>query len=378
MSYSLLESETDLSVRRTKITEVCSKQPPKVNYQEIDTIRFILICFIIWGHCLLGWNTRISSSFTEEVIKTIVIQSGKISTVTFFLISGFLLKSRLEQYTIKSYFKEKFSQIYGPWLLFICLLSVVSVLQLMPLKELLSQGDFKAFVRYNYAVIDGVVLYTAYWFIISYMLGMALIIGCKSYVNRFWFVLLLLSFTGFYAVNLYFEWIEPNHSKAVLSYVLFIWLGLQINTHLDVVKRKLRDTGWAMITSIMVLSFCIACLEGHYLAAHAKIDPFSSNRFSNIIFSTFFFLSLLKLGKIAAINRLNPRKAVYGIYLCHNILIFECSQLIEHFYKQQLLTVNVYALLGLQICFVTFIIASTYLIVIWIAKSRLKWLIGLK
>lgn len=376
MSQLLVEKDLqrELTFRNKRPLSTTSN----VNYEEIDTIRFILICFIVWGHCLLGWNNRTFSSSLEEIIQITVIQIGKIGTVVFFIISGFLLNNRLERYTIKSYLKEKFPQIYGPWLFFICILSAISVLQLAPISQILSEKDLGKFLYINYQIVDGVVLYTAYWFIISYLVGMLFIIGLKKYVGSIWFIAGLLLFTIFYSVNLYFEWMESNHSKAILSYTFFIWLGLQMNRHLGVIKAKLNNISWSLILPIVLLIFIVACYEGNYLTQIASADPYSSNRASNIILSVFIFLTLLKFGRVSAINRLNPRKTVYGIYLIHNILIFECMQVIDRYFTNQLQRLNVYSLLVIQICFAAFIVTCTYFIVIAISKSKLKRLIGLR
>ena len=53
------------------------------DYEQIDTIRFITICFIVWGHCLLGWDQKTTNSLSEEILKSFVLQAGRIGTIIF-------------------------------------------------------------------------------------------------------------------------------------------------------------------------------------------------------------------------------------------------------------------------------------------------------
>jgi len=366
-------SESDINLKLVHVKKIS----PKNNYEQIDTIRFITIAFIIWGHCLLGWNERVTHSLTEEWVKIFVLQTGKISTIIFFIVSGFLLKPKLNQYTVVSYFKERTPKIYGPWIFFILVFMAISIVQLIPLKELWITKDIRGFIKLNYAILNGLLIYSAYWFITTYIIGMAIIIALRKHINKPWLGLVFLSLTAFYCLNLHYMWIATNHSKAVLSYTFFIWLGIQINNHYSRVTNILKKVSWPLVVLVLLGSFILASYEGYSLTIKECGDAFASNRFTNGILSILLFFALLKLGKISRINKLNPRRTVYGIYLIHNLIIFELMMVINFYFKDYLLTGNVWKILCLQIIFTSFIITVTYQIVRIIGNSRLKRIIGL-
>ena len=347
------------------------------NYQQIDTIRFITICFIVWGHCLLGWDKKTTHTFTEELIKIFVLQTGRISTIIFFIVSGFLLKPKLQDYTVSSYFKKRLPKIYLPWFISISIIMVLSVIQLIPLHDLWVSRDIKTFIRLNYNILNGLLLYSSYWFITTYMAGMAILIFLKNYVNKLWLGLIFLTITLFYCLNLHYVWIDPNHEKAILAYTFFIWLGVQINTHSEKVYDFLNKISWPVVIGLFIGLFILASYEGHSLTDLHLIDAYASNRFTNSILSVFFFLALLKMGKISFINKLNPRHTVYGIYLIHNILIFELVMAVEYYYKDSLASLSVWNLLAIQVCFAAFVIALCYKLVKLMANSKFKWAIGI-
>lgn len=347
------------------------------DYEQIDTIRFITICFIVWGHCLLGWDQKTTNSLSEEILKSFVLQAGRISTIIFFIVSGFLLKPKIHEYSVKSYFKKRIPKIYLPWLLSISIFMIISVIQLLPLRDLWISRDLKGFVKLNYNILNGLLLYSSYWFITTYMVGMAIIIYFRNYIEKLWFGAIFLVFTVFYCVNLHLSWIDPNHEKAILAYTFFIWLGIQINVYSHIVLKYIRKVSWPAVIVLFVFLFVIACMEGEILTDLHLKDAYASNRFTNILLSIIFFFALLKVGKVRIINTLNPRKTVYGVYLIHNILIFESYLVIDSFFKNDLSNLSIWNLLIVQMTFMTFIITLTYLLVSMIGKSKYSWAVGI-
>ncbi|MBC8052676.1 MAG: acyltransferase [Sphingobacteriaceae bacterium] len=365
-----LEEEVSLQVVYVK------KDKPKHNYEQIDTIRFINIFFIVWGHCLLGWDSRFFNSVTDDLITTIVLQTGRLSTVVFFIVSGFLLKPKLETYTVSSYFKERIPKIYSPWFIFITIFLILNIIHLLPFRSLWQNRDLPQFIRLNYNILNGVMLHSAYWFITTYMVGMAIIVAFKKYVKTFWFGGVLFFVTIFYCFNLHYQWIDPNHQKAVLAYTFFIWLGIKVNTHYTRILEITKKVSWLIIIALFLLTFAVAGFEGYNLTVLKSGDAFASNRLSNVVLSVVFFILLLKIGKISSINNLNPRRTVYGIYLVHAIVILELMIFLNSGYMEYISGYNIWNLLLLQIGFALFIFWLTYKIVKIIGNSRLCWTIG--
>ncbi|MXV17925.1 acyltransferase family protein [Hufsiella ginkgonis] len=369
------------------VSEVLVKQPytpdlrpiRPVNYEQIDTIRFITICFIIWGHCLLGWEQRVHAGVIDEMVAVLVLQAGKISTVIFFLVSGFLIRPKLQRYTLKSYFRERSPRVYFPWLSFIVLFMLIQVVQLLPLKELWETRDLERFIQLNYSILDGLLIYSAYWFITTYALSMALFVVLRKHADSWWLGAALGLITLFYCLNLHFQWTDTKHSKAILGYAAFVWTGMKMNKHFTRLQYHLANVPWAAAIGLLLALLLIASYEGIKLTETGCLDPFASNRFSNIILSVTFFLALLKFGKIDLVNKLNPRKTVYGIYLVHNILIFELTAVITSWVSGDVfVSASVWTLLIYQFSFFVVILCFTYLVVNRLSRSRLCWIIGIK
>ncbi|MDF3077623.1 MAG: acyltransferase [Sphingobacteriaceae bacterium] len=293
------------------------------NYEQIDTIRIITICFIIWGHSLLGWERQVNTGLFNSYLTTVVYQSGKISTVVFFVVSGFLIRNRLSDYTLGSYFVERFPKVYLPWMLFMALFLVLGIIQQMPTLRLLQENKFREIFVDIYNLIVGILFYTSYWFITTYAVSMALLVIFQKHSEKLWMGCLLGAITLFYAINLYYQWVPANHGKALFGYVFYIWIGFQIRKRFERLNAFLESAPWLVMLTILLILFFLSCLEGRTLSALGCVDPYASNRITNSLFSIVLFGALLKMGSVKWMNDLQPRKLVFGVFLLHNIVVFE-------------------------------------------------------
>jgi hypothetical protein len=368
-------------MKKTTMDQNVTKQPvkaEKANFDQIDTIRFLTISIIVWAHSLFSaWYSRVPLELTELIVKTIVIQAGAISTIIFFIVSGILMRSKLQYYNLRTYFIERIPRIYAPWLFIVALNVVLIIIQKLPVRELWISGDYGQFLRSVYDIMSGLLIYGPYWFVVTYFAGMVILICFKQYSANIFFGLFLFVITLFYSLNFHLEWIDTLHTKAILAYTFFIWLGFQIRRYWDNILKGVAKAGWGYFITILLLLFALACYEGFTLAKLGVNDPYASNRFSNILFSLLFFLALLKMGSIKWINNnMKPRKTAYGIYLVNSIVIFEFTLLLDDHLKN-LVYLNIWALLLLQLVYFSIILFLTFIIVNFLANtSRLRWVIG--
>ncbi|MEO5910900.1 MAG: acyltransferase [Pelobium sp.] len=347
-------------------------------YPQIDTIRFITICFIVFGHCLLSqWDEKQFLTPEKEYLHIFVSQTGKISTVIFFIIAGFLLRPKLHHYTLKSYLQDRIPKVYFPWVLFIIIFLIVEIVQELPLKEIFATGNIKLLLDGCYKILNGLLLYTAYWFITTYFVSMILFVTFRKYAESLFFGLILGLITCFYAVNLYYQWIAANHAKSILAYAFFVWIGILLQKHFDTVMNFIKRISWVLFIVVLVVMFYLSCAEGAYLQKIGCVDPFASNRVSNSLFSIVFLLALFKMGRLQLINNLNPRKTVYGIFLIHNLVIYELM-IVLRYYRVFDSVANYWYLLIIQILFCSIIVFITYIIVSILVRSKYSWLIGVK
>ncbi|HEY0669198.1 MAG TPA: acyltransferase [Sphingobacteriaceae bacterium] len=354
-----------------------AKQQGKSNYYQIDTIRFITISIIVWSHSLFPeWRLPSPDNVTEQIIKAIVIQAGATSTIIFFIVSGILIHSKLQNYTLKKYFNERIPRIYAPWLFIVFFNTILIMLHQLDASELASGDSSVVLSRSVYNIVNGLLIYGPYWFVVTYLVGMVLMITFKNHAGNLIFGLILFSITFFYCLNFHMGWIDTFHTKAVLAYTFFIWLGFLVHRHWTFLLKKVENTGWVTLIMGLLLLFSVACFEGYFLTKKGVNDSFASNRFTNIIFSLAFFVFLLKVGAISLINNLQPRKIVYGIYLVNSIVILELSVLFGTYLKD-LSNNHILELLAYQFLFFMIVLVLTFIIVRQLANSRLRWIIGL-
>ena len=348
----------------------------KTNYSEIDTIRFITISIIVWSHSLLpAWHDQSADELFEEIIKSFVKQLGAISTIIFFIVSGILMRSKLQGYSLRGYFNERIPVVYGPWLFIVCFNVLLIMFHQLSQQDLLATRSLSTIAKSIYAIVNGLIVYGPYWFVLTYLVGMVVLIYFKRYSGNIYFGLVLGAITLFYAVNFHFEWIDTFHTKAILGYTFFIWLGFQFHSHWKEILAKAKKITWPIILTMMLVFFSIACYEGYILSLKGVRDPFASNRITNIIFSVIFFLFLLKIGPIRIINNLRPRKIVYGVYLINSIVIFGLTLMFKKGIDN-LNFVDIWLLLILQFVFFAITLMLTYLIVYFLINSSLRWIIG--
>lgn len=348
----------------------------KVNYSEIDTIRFITISIIVWSHSLFpAWHDQSADEVFEGIIKSFVKQLGAISTIIFFIVSGILMRSKLQGYNLKGYFNERIPGVYGPWLFIVFFNIFLIMVYQLSKQDLLANRSLSTIANSIYAIVNGLIVYGPYWFVLTYLVGMVVLIYFKRYSCNIYFGLVLGAITLVYALNFHFEWIDTFHTKAILGYTFFIWLGFQFHTHWEKILAKAKKITWLIMLIMMIVFFSIACYEGYFLSVKGVRDPFASNRMTNIIFSLIFFICLLKIGPIRIINNLRPRKIVYGIYLINSIVIFGLTLLFKKDIDNLYLA-DIWLLLALQLVFFTITIMLTYLVVYFLINSSLRWIIG--
>lgn len=346
-----------------------------INYEQIDTIRGVTICLIVWGHCLLGWQDYVPKNTLDSFLKIAVFETGKVSTIIFFIVAGFLLRPKLYHYTLASFCRHRLPKVYKPWISFILLFLVLSIVQLLPLRELWAKQDAKQFWWYIYKLTDGLMLYTAYWFVTTYIVTMLLLVWLREHAERAWLGIFLAAITLFYCINFYYNWVAANHAKAVLAYAFFVWLGIQLHKYYPLIQLTLKKISWPMLFTALTLSFIVSCMDAHYLTGIGCVDPYGSNRISNALVSIVFLAVLLKAGKRSGINRFQPRKTVYGIFLVHNIVIFELTFIVLRIFSVKQFD-SIWMLLVFNLAFFALVLTVTYGIVWGITKTKFRWLVG--
>jgi hypothetical protein len=307
----------------------------------------------------------------------VVIQLIKFGTISFFLLSGFLIGEKFASYPALQYLKKRVDNTFLPWIfwvLFFCLMIVAN--DLVSAKQFY-HGELPP--HYGLVVLgylQMITFYTVYWFIPNFLICIGLLLIFKRYLYSYWFGAVLLCFTILYMFNIYYEWIEPKHSTAIFGFVFFLWLGVQLNRHLNQIKTWLDATPLWLWVILLIITLLAGVYETSLLKQLKSEDPYNSLRPTNILYSLCFFFTLFKIRKFKRINYLKPRETTYGIYLIHYILVYCLLPVIF-----PTLRLNIDKLsYGEVWCYLIARFLITYLltlgIVMGLNKTKAKWLVG--
>lgn len=351
----------------------------KVNYDFIDYIRFLAIISIVVEHSYFWPATVYFKDFPEQVIQTFSMQIFKFGSIIFFLLAGFLIGDKINNYKPFDYLQRRFDNTFKPWLFWVGIYILIEYIN--SVVGYLRFGSSDAFSKpgsYLYDLISYVLFETSFWFIINFLIGIATLMLFRKYIYSFKFGLILGLCSLFYAINIYFDWIPSRHTMAFLGFVFYIWLGVQMNKYYADFLTWINKTTLASIVIACIFSFFLASAESLYLTNfHLKTDPYNTLRITNILYSLVAFLLLFKIGNIDWIKKMQPRNTTFGIYLIHYSVIVQALPLIFRPLNIDYLHQNALFLFGFQLIRFVIAFAVSYLLTILISKfNRIKWIVG--
>jgi hypothetical protein len=288
----------------------------KQNYDFIDHIRAIAMIAIVAEHSL-GTNPVIGSD--NYWVNIGMAQLTKFGTIAFFLLAGFLIGDKFTDYTPGQYLKRRFSNTFGPWLFWSGMFIVCYMVNLQVKANMYHDDRFNWENIWN--EIQMVYLYSNYWFIINFMVSITLLLIFKKYLYSLKLGLMFFAFTLFYSVNVYFNWVNPAHTTAILGFVFFLWLGAQLRKNWLMVEQYIKKVPYWLIIVLFAISYTMAYQEILLIMARKSIHGFNTLRFSNILYSLSVFALLLKIRTFKALDALQPRQTTFGIYLIHAIIL---------------------------------------------------------
>jgi len=342
---------------------------------KLNTLRMAAIASIVWGHALLGWEDRVFTSLPGSFTQLVFIQFGRIGTIIFFVISGFFFAEKLKTLTVPAYIKYRFKSVILPWLLFVFLCVALQFFRVYPAAQIL-RTPFKLLVSTAGTLLSATIFHAAYWFIPVSIISACLLIIAKKIINKIWFGPALACITLFYQVNLYFGWVPVIHTKAILGYVFFMWLGVQLKNNITRIHSFIKTVRWPLMATVIFLTFLLTCAEGLYLKKAGCLDAFASIRFSNTILSLLIFAVFIKFRTIYRVKKMKPQKYVYGVYLLHSLILLQLvpvtGKIISHYHLFNYLSVMVLLQVGM---FCT-VLTISYLFAMVLKNSRLHFFVG--
>ncbi|SES16380.1 acyltransferase family protein [Pedobacter rhizosphaerae] len=347
------------------------------NFDFVNTIRCISMMGILFEHSQIA-HAPMYSTIGATIVETGVLQFFKFSTIAFFLIGGFLINHKFQEYSAIQYLKNRFKNTVKPWLFWILVYLLLTMLDRTVAYMKGSDGGlmFTDFWAYISDLGYRVLFFSPYWFILNFLICITLLLIFKKYLYNYWLGILFGIISLSYSVNLYYKWFETTHTSALFGFVFYLWLGVFLNKYYIKVVEFIKKSSWLMWVLLYVATFSLGVWESMHLIKLGSTDAYNTLRISNIIYSLVSFGILLKIGSIKTLDKLKPRETTFGIYLIHSIVIERFLPLIFQPLKLNVAKFNVWQNTGLLLGRFVIVYILCYLLSSLIVKTKMKWTVG--
>lgn len=307
---------------------------------------------------------------------------AKIGSISFFLVSGFLLSSALERYSSKEYLNKRVKNIFKPYILFVGIYLMLDCLgAFFGEQRITSFAQLPAFVV---SKILGILFFTSYWFIFNYFISVMLLLSLRKYLYERWLGVVLLCCTLVYSVNVHFEFFLPHHTTAFVGFTFFLWLGANLRKQETTFWNFIESTPFWKILALVAITLSFNLYETYYLLEKGATVVDSSLKLTNIFYAFSIFLLLCKVGNKVSFTYLNPRDETYPLYLVHPLFLKVINYALLPMLPavSAVLTINEasevswLAILLYQIAWFVAIYSMSLITVKVILYSPLRWMFG--
>ncbi|PWS31096.1 acyltransferase family protein [Pedobacter paludis] len=347
------------------------------NYDFIDTMRFIAMIGIVMEHSSPFLGLKLDN-LHDQIIQTVALQFIKFGTIVFFILAGFLIGDKFNDYTTKQYLGRRLHTTFRPWLFWVTVFILLFYID--EAVKYAKGSDSLGFTHpliFIFDKIHFIIVQTSFWFIINFMLCITILLVFRKYMYSVVFGSILAILSLFYSVNLYFDWIPTGHTTALLGFVFYLWLGVILHKYFAEFNSWIKKRSFAVLLIAVLITFAISCAETINLIHLGSTDSGNTLRFTNILFSFASFLFLYKYCNFKAIEKLKPRSMTFGIHLLHHILIIIFLPMILRPLHIVYANETAWSLFFLQFAIFTLIYGTTYAIVYYIGQSKKwKWSVG--
>ncbi len=352
----------------------------KKSFDFIDSIRGLAMFGIVFEHTSAFWLIKYTEQ-SDRYIQAGYMQLAKFVTIIFFLISGFLINYKFTEYTPLQYLKNRFKNTIWPWLFWIAIFILLNNAQKIFLYLRFDRSDALPSSLYEATLgqFFSLVFYSNYWFILNFLICIAILLIFKRYLYKIGFGIILGLISLTYSVNLYSGWFPAEHTTALFGFVVYLWLGVYFNRYYDKVSAFLNKVPMLVLVVAAVVFFFLSTFETVNLMERGVADPYNTLRVTNIIYSLIFFGILLKMGPMKSVQKiLQPRKTTYGIYLIHAIIIERVLAEIVRPFNISLANMSPAEAIVYSIVRFVIVYGIVVLITKLILKTKFKWSIGAK
>jgi fucose 4-O-acetylase-like acetyltransferase len=289
------------------------------SYLFTDFIRFVAMCAIIFQHSFIVDKAVLITDFPSVIVFFFMKVLAKIGSISFFIVSGFLLSGALERYSSVDYLNKRVRNIFKPYALFVFLYLMLDVLgAFFGETRITSLIELPAFVASR---LLGILFFTSYWFIFNYFISVMILLAFRKYLYERWLGIALFCCTLVYAINAHVEVFTPHHTTAFVGFTFFLWLGANLKKHELRFWTFIETTPYWKMAVAVVVALAADFYETYYLLEKGATVVDSSLKFTNIVYALCVFVLLAKAGRYARFSVVNPRDETYPLYLIHPIFL---------------------------------------------------------
>jgi fucose 4-O-acetylase-like acetyltransferase len=352
------------------------------SYHFADFIRFVAMCAIIFQHSFIVDKSVLITDSNSVYVFFFMKVMAKIGSISFFIVSGFLLSAALERYTSKEYLHKRVKNIFRPYILFVIMYLILDCAgAFFGTHKIQSLDEVPLFITTK---ILGVLFFTSYWFIFNYFISVMILLSLRRYLYDARLGIGLFMCTMVYAVNVHFEWFTPHHTTAFAGFVFFLWLGANLKKHEEQFWNFIDGVSIPKVIVLIVVTLGFNLYETFYLLQSGATVIDSSLKVTNIAYALSVFILLCKVGRNVSFGFFNPRDETYPLYLIHPIFLKVINYAvlplvpavanvitIKDPYTMSWVTVVIY-----QVAWFIVIYMISLISVKVILNSRLKWVFG--
>lgn len=182
-------------------------------YPFVDWIRMISMIGIVWAHISNETLIEQYSPTSDIYLFSFFMNFWKFGVICFFMISGFLLGSKIKTTSPLSFFNKRLA-VTGKAYLLVILLTLFLYLVKNYIFHLPSSKTFFPFVH-------EMLFKSSLWFLPNYWIGLIIILLFRKYLDNFEFGLVLFAITLFFARYFVYSSNTISHTYAVLAYVIY-------------------------------------------------------------------------------------------------------------------------------------------------------------
>lgn len=289
------------------------------NHLFVNNVRFLSMAAIVCMHSIDSYVSVVRAAFMPDWLYYLV-QPLKFATIAFFLAAGFLFGERMDASPSATYLKRRMRVIFMPWLTWFLMFWAMCVAGDFLHGRLVTSSP-RLLISCLYSEGVRVMVHSPFWFVPNLLVALVVLLACRRMIDKLWFGAVLLVLSLFYGVNVYGCWIASEHTKAVLGFVFYLWLGAWAARHYPAVESRLARIPASVLGGSTLAACGLASVEQTILLRLGSIDSVNTLRITNQVFSVLVVLLFVKIRHQVWPRFVNVRAETYPIFLSHSAAI---------------------------------------------------------